>query len=65
VNEWLAQAETYIRERQPPSKVALETQKQFFQNLNESSLKEMVTAGQDLVKSLSPQQQVMDYLEKS
>lgn len=59
VTDWLNQAEAYAREGQPVSKAALETQKQFFQRVDEAALKEFQTAAQDLFKCLPPQQQVL------
>lgn len=52
VSEWLNQAEILLSDRHIDSKQAIETQKMFFENINERWMNDLVQTAQDLIKSL-------------
>lgn len=52
VSDWLAQADILLAERHLESKQAIETQKMFFDNVNERWMSDLVEAAQNLLKAL-------------
>ncbi|GAB0095245.1 nesprin-1 [Sergentomyia squamirostris] len=56
---WLSQAEVFLNERPMEVKEVLETQKLFFDTLNERWMNELVQSAQDLLKCLPAQEQQM------
>ncbi|CAD6999864.1 unnamed protein product [Ceratitis capitata] len=66
VSEWLTQAETMLIEKHIESKTIIETQKYFFENVNERWMHNLVESAQDLLKTLPAQEQkpVVDSVEK-
>lgn len=66
VSEWLSQAEILMAERHVESKQAIETQKMFFDNVNERWMNDLVAAAQDLLKALpaGEHQPIIDDVER-
>ncbi|KAL5279677.1 hypothetical protein ACFFRR_003964 [Megaselia abdita] len=66
VSEWLTHAESMLNERHLESKHAIEQQKQFFENVNERWMNELVKSAQELLKVLPADEQksVIDEVEK-
>lgn len=66
VSEWLTHAESMLNERHLDSRHAIEQQKQFFENVNERWMNELVKSAQELLKVLPSDEQksVIDEIEK-
>lgn len=67
ISEWLNQAETLISEKHIDSKQSVETQKLFFENVNERWMNDLVQTAQELIKCLPKEEQqgVIDTVEKA
>lgn len=66
VSEWLNQADILLSERHIDSKQAIDTQKLFFENVNERWMNDLVQTAQDLIKSLpaSEHPHIIEIVEK-
>lgn len=66
ISEWLNQADILLSERHIDSKQAIDTQKLFFENVNERWMNDLVQTAQDLIKSLpaNEHQSIIDIVEK-
>lgn len=66
VSEWLNQAEILLSERHIDSKQAIETQKMFFENVNDRWMNDLVQTAQDLIKSLpaTEHKNIIDVIER-
>lgn len=65
VCEWLTQAETILIEKHIETKTTIETQKYFFENVNQRWMSNLVDSAQNLLKTLPPPEQkpVVDTVE--
>ncbi|XP_037820489.1 nesprin-1-like, partial [Lucilia sericata] len=65
VSEWLTQAETILIEKHIETKTTIETQKYFFENVNQRWMSNLVESAQNLLKTLPPPEQkpVVDSVE--
>lgn len=65
VSEWLTTAETMLIEKHIETKTTIETQKYFFENVNQRWMPNLVESAQNLLKTLPPQEQkpVVDSVE--
>lgn len=66
VSEWLHQADILLTDNHVDSKHAIETQKLFFENVNERWMNDLVTTAQELLRTLpqSEHQPIIDEIEK-
>lgn len=66
VSEWLNQADILLSEKHIDSKQAIDTQKMFFENINDRWMNELVQTAQDLLKSLPAveHKQIVDTIER-